>query len=252
MNFIKRAVLSVKARKGKTFLQIFIFTVICLLVLTGLTIQTAAKKSADLARQSLGGNVTLLFDIEKMMETQRAEGGRVRIARDPIALVSAEELVSYEDVKGYNFFSSTTGIASDFEPIEEESEEVIESEESPMGQGRGGFAMGDISLEGVLFTDSIQEFIDGESSIVEGRHLTEDDVNQKVTMIENTIAEENELVVGDSIKVQSADEEQSVSLEIVGIYETTSTTTDMGGMSFAVLNPFNKLYLPYIESATRV
>ncbi|QBP42380.1 ABC transporter permease [Paenisporosarcina antarctica] len=245
MNFIKRAVLSVKARKGKTFLQIFIFTVICLLVLTGLTIQTAAKKSADLARQSLGGNVTLQFDTEKLMETQRAEGGRVRITRDPIALESAEELVSYEDVKGYNFYSSTTGIASDFEPIEEESEEVIENEESPVGQGRGGFAMGDISLEGVLFTDSIQEFIDGESSIVEGRHLTEDDVNQKVTMIENTIAEENELVVGDTINVQSADEEQSVSLEIVGIYETTSTATDMGGMSIAALNPFNKLYLPY-------
>jgi putative ABC transport system permease protein len=245
MNFIKRAVLSVKARKGKTFLQIFIFTVICLLVLTGLTIQTAAKKSADLARQSLGGNVTLQFDTEKLMETQRAEGGRVRITRDPIALESAEELVSYEDVKGYNFYSSTTGIASDFEPIEEESEEIVENGESPMGQGPGGFAMGDISLEGVLFTDSIQEFFDGESSMVEGRHLTENDVNQEVTMIEKTIAEENELVVGDTIKVQSADEEQSVSLEIVGIYETTSTAADMGGMSIAALNPFNKLYLPY-------
>lgn len=124
MNFIKRAALSVKARKGKTFLQIFIFTVICLLVLTGLTIQTAAKKSADLARQSLGGNVTLQFDTEKLMVTQRAEGGRVRITRDPIAIESAEELVSYEEVKGYNFYSSTTGIASDFEPIEEESEEI--------------------------------------------------------------------------------------------------------------------------------
>lgn len=245
MNFIKRAVLSVKARKGKTFLQIFIFTVICLLVLTGLTIQTAAKKSADLARQSLGGNVTLQFDTEKLMETQRAEGGRVRITRDPIAIESAEELVSYEDVKGYNFYSSTTGIASDFEPIEEESEEIVENAESPMGQGRGGFSMGDISLEGVLFTDSIQEFIDGESSMVEGRHLTEDDVNQEVTLIENTIAEENELVVGDTIKVQSANEEQSISLEIVGIYETTSTAADMGGMSIAALNPFNKLYLPY-------
>jgi len=242
MNFIKRAVLSVKARKGKTFLQIFIFTVICLLVLTGLTIQTAAKKSADQARQSLGGNVTLQFDTEKMMETQRAAGGRVRIASDPIPLESAEELVSYEDVKGYNFYSSTTGIASDFEPIEEESEE---NGENPMGPGRGGFAMGDISLEGVIFTDSIQEFIDGESSMVEGRHLTEDDVNQKVTMIEKTIAEENELVVGDTIKVQSADEEQSVSLEIVGIYKTTSTAADMGGMSIAALNPVNKLYLPY-------
>lgn len=105
--------------------------------------------------------------------------------------------------------------------------------------------MGDISLEGVLFTDSIETFNDGKSSMVEGRHLTEDDVNQKVTLIENTIAEENELVVVDTIKVQSADGEQSVSLEIVGIYKTTSNAVDMGGMSIAALNPFNKLYLPY-------
>lgn len=39
-----------KAKIGKTLLQLFVFTMICLLVLTGITIQSAAVKSSELAR----------------------------------------------------------------------------------------------------------------------------------------------------------------------------------------------------------
>lgn len=68
MNFLKRAFLSMKARKGKSILQIFVFTVICVFVLAGLSIQTAAEKSGDLARQKLGADVTLQVDMEKLRE----------------------------------------------------------------------------------------------------------------------------------------------------------------------------------------
>ena len=59
MNFLNRAFLSVKARKGKSLLQLFVFSVIFTLVLAGLSIQTAADKSADLARKQLGGQQNL-------------------------------------------------------------------------------------------------------------------------------------------------------------------------------------------------
>jgi len=81
MNFIKRAFLSVKTRVGKSLLLLFTLTVICVFVLSGLSIQTAAGKSAELARQTIGGNVTLQVDREKMMEQQAAEGeiGRAHV-----------------------------------------------------------------------------------------------------------------------------------------------------------------------------
>jgi putative ABC transport system permease protein len=111
MNFMKRGFLSVRARAGKSLLQVFIFTVICVFVLSGLSIQSAAEKSSVLARESLGGEVTLNVDMEKLMEQQRSEsteeGERVRFQPVPIQEESAEELISYSQVKGYNFLSST-------------------------------------------------------------------------------------------------------------------------------------------------
>ena len=59
MNFLNRTFLSVNARKGKSLLQLFVFSVIFTLVLAGLSIQTAADKSADLARKQLGGQQNL-------------------------------------------------------------------------------------------------------------------------------------------------------------------------------------------------
>lgn len=72
-----------KAKKGKTLLQLFVFTMICVLVLTGITIQSAAVKSSELAREQLGGSVTLKVDREKMMKEQQDSGDRKSLNRPP-------------------------------------------------------------------------------------------------------------------------------------------------------------------------
>ncbi|MDR0138746.1 ABC transporter permease [Metabacillus idriensis] len=255
MNFIKRGFLSVKARAGKSLLQVFIFTVICVFVLSGLSIQSAAEKSSVLARESLGGEVTLNVDMEKVMEQQRSqstEGERVRFQPVPIPEESAEELTSYSQVKGYNFLSSTFGTAANFEPIENESTDTAETEEGGPDGGMGGGPMSaaDITLQGVMFTDSVQSFLNSESTIVEGRHLTDEDLEKHVTVIEKTLAKDNELAVGDKVTVQStADEETSLELEIVGIYETASAGTDLGGRNVTAMNPYNLLYVPYTAAS---
>ncbi|MGN7298279.1 ABC transporter permease [Ferdinandcohnia sp. SAFN-114] len=257
MNFLKRALLSVNARKGKSLLQIFVFSVICVLVLAGLSIQTAAEKSGDLARQKLGADVTLQVDTEKLREhmmAQQSGGERPRFQVTPIPVESAEELTSYGQIKGYNFYSATTGLASSFEPIENETAETGTSEEIPSNQGLvrgmpGGMAQGDISLQGVVFTDSVSEFMDGTSTIVEGSHIKEDDMGTNITMIEQTLAEENDLMVGDTITVKNpSDNSIALDLEIVGIYKTTSIGSDQA-MNFTALNPYNKIYVPYTVAA---
>jgi len=244
MNFIKRALLSVQARKGKSLLQIFIFTVICVLVISGLAIQTAANRSADMARQSLGGNVTLQIDTEKMMGKMKEGGGRVRVQREPIPLEDVKELTSYDHVKGYNFLSTSTGTADGFEPIEfEDSDNENNASTNPMVANKMG-NLGDVTLQGVLFSDAIQEFIDSDSKIVDGRHLTEEDINSNVAMIEETLAEENDLKVGDKISIKSQSEDKKVEFKIVGIYKTTASSENLG-MPLTALNPYNKLYVPY-------
>ena len=141
MNFIKRAFLSVKAKKGKSILQLFVFTVICVLVLSGLSIQSAASTSAELAKQQLGGTVTLSYDQEKMMQEQRearesagSEEDResFRFAQTPVEVEDAEKLTTLTQLSGYNFTSRTQAAASSFDPIETSSS-ASSSNSNPMG-----------------------------------------------------------------------------------------------------------------------
>ncbi len=45
MNFIKRAILSMKKRKGTSLILMVVFLIVTNLVLAGFTIQNASKKS---------------------------------------------------------------------------------------------------------------------------------------------------------------------------------------------------------------
>lgn len=260
MNFIKRALLSVKARKGKSLLQILVLSVICVLVLAGLSIQTAAQKSGELARQKLGADVTLQVDMEKLRENlqsqQQSSGERVRFQSTPIPVHSAEELTSYPQIKGYNFYSSTTALATTFVPIESAEEAVETTDESSdsnvtQGQGKfGGMVQGDISIQGVTYTDSTSDFMDSISTLVGGEHINEEDIGKNVAIIEQTLAEENDLTPGDTITVTSPlDDSITVELKVKGIYSTTSVGSDQG-MNFAALIPYNKIYVPYTTAAT--
>ena len=70
MNFLKRAVLAVSRRKGKTVILFIIFVAIANLVLAGLAIQHATGLASILAREKLGGQLTLRFDTQRAMERE--------------------------------------------------------------------------------------------------------------------------------------------------------------------------------------
>ncbi|MGV6973193.1 ABC transporter permease [Bacillus halotolerans] len=244
MNFIKRAFWNMKAKKGKTFLQLFVFTVICIFVLSGLTIQSAAQKSSDLARQELGGSVTLQVDRQKQMEKQQDSGEKRSFESTPIKVSDANKLTALDHVKSYNFITSASANAGNFDAIESSSD----TKGAPM-QGGKQMVQADLSIEGVISTSLLEEFSDGDSKITDGRAITKSDVGKNVTVINETLAEENDVSVGDSITIESAtDEDTTLKLKIVGIYKTTSSGDDQA-QNFSFLNPYNKLYTPYTATA---
>ncbi|OIR60502.1 macrolide ABC transporter permease [Bacillus sp. FMQ74] len=250
MNFIKRAFWNMKAKKGKTLLQLFVFTVICVFVLSGLTIQSAAQKSSELARQELGGSVTLQVDRQKQMEKQQDNGEKRSFESTPIKVSDANKLAALDHVKSYNYITSASANAGNFDAIESSSSSNSNAKNS-QGGGQGGPQMvqADLSIVGVISTALVDDFSDGDSKITDGRAITKSDVGKKVTVINETLAEENELSVGDSITIESAtDEDTTVKLKIVGIYKTTSSGDDQA-QNFSFLNPYNKLYTPYTATA---
>ena len=72
MNFVKRAGITLWARKGRSVLLVLTSTVILAFVMAGLIVQNAALKAATNAANSVGSTVTLSANREKMFEQMKA------------------------------------------------------------------------------------------------------------------------------------------------------------------------------------
>lgn len=267
MNFFKRAWLSMKARKGRSILQLIIFTVVCVLILSGFTIQSAADKASELAREQLGGTVTLTVDREKQMQAMRDEvassdssstESKPQFESSPIDVSDANELAKLNHVASYNYYSSTQALASGFDPIESSGDTSSSNDESSTtaetqgpGGGQGGPQMvdADLSISGLLDSATSTDFEAGTSELTSGVAITSADKDKNVAMVEENLAEENDWKVGDSFTVTSSDGNTKVTLKIVGIYKTTDSGSDMA-QNFSFLNPYNKVYVPYTVANT--
>ncbi|EOO75256.1 hypothetical protein IC7_05333 [Bacillus cereus BAG1O-1] len=245
MNFIKRAILSMKKRIGTSLILMAVFLIVTNLVLAGFTIQNASKKAADAARKKLGADVTLSLDFDKLGKQARETGE----APNPPQLNTKEsdQLAKSKHVKDYNYITHNFGIADGFKLVG-----VSEGE----GKGKGSVAMvggsgsgteidmnSSLMIEGVRKTLLQENFKNGKNKIVDGKPITEQMQDQNVALMEKRLAEQNNLKVGDKVKVQSGDKKETLEIEIIGIYETNEQP--MGQNPPPMMNPANKLYMPY-------
>jgi putative ABC transport system permease protein len=271
MNFIKRALLSMKAKKGRTFLLCAVFTAILIFVLAGLTIQSAALTATENAKKSVGATVTLSANREKAMQKSQTSDERPdpgSFSLTPVSIEDAEKIAALENVKSYSFLSSSAASAGDgITPISNAADDTASSdstseqgsemsqEQNPDQGGRGGGPMGsmtqsDFQISGVLDLSMLSDFSEGTAKITSGEAISEADKNTNKVVIEKSLAEANELKVGDTFKItDSEDETKTYELVIKGIYET-SENGDSLGMRFNFLNPANTLYTSYTFANT--
>lgn len=268
MNFIKRAVQSLWAKKGRSLLLIAVFSAILIFVLAGLTIRSAAQVATDNAKKSVGATVTLSVNREAMMKKMQenasdSENSRLdpgSFQQTPINLADAEKIAKLAGVKSYSFESSTSAEkGSGIEPIsssdsdtDSSSDEASASNQTGAGgmpgggQGGGGMgqmSQGDFRINGVSASASYSDFSAGTSKITDGEAITAEDADSNNVLIEATLAEANDLKVGSSFKIKNADD-QAVTVTVKGIYETTATGDSMG-MQFNFMNPANTIYASY-------
>ncbi|MGG5795856.1 ABC transporter permease [Bacillus nitratireducens] len=247
MNFIKRAILSMKKRIGTSLILMAVFLIVTNLVLAGFTIQNASKKAADAARKKLGADVTLGLDFDKLGQQARETGEMPKPPK--LNTKEADQLAKSKHVKDYNYITNNFGIADGFKL-------VGASEGEGEGKGKGNVAMvggsgsgseidmnSSLMIEGVRKTLLQESFKNGKSKIVDGKPITEQMQDQNVALMEKRLAEQNNLKVGDKVKVQSGDKKETLEVEIIGIYETNEQP--MGQNPPPMMNPANKLYMPY-------
>ncbi|MFD2305947.1 ABC transporter permease [Enterococcus termitis] len=275
MNFIKRALLSMKAKKGRTFLLCAVFSAILIFVLAGLTIQSAALTATENAKKSVGATVTISANREAAMKKNQESSSGERpdpgsFSLTPVSLTDAQKIAELANVKSYSFLSSSSAGAGDgITPISSESDETATSESSnseqasegkPNDQMQEGGQMGggpmssmkqsDFQVSGVMDLAMVSAFSEGTAEITSGEAISDADEDTNNVVIEETLAEANDLSVGDTFKITDPeDEEKTYELTIKGIYKTAENGDSMG-MMFNFLNPANTLYTSYTFANT--
>lgn len=269
MNFIKRALFSIKAKKGRTILLCAVFSAILIFVLAGLTIQSAALTASENAKKSVGATVTLSANREAAMKKSDSSDGESKpdpgsFSLTPVNLADAKKIAALSGVKSYSFSSSSSAGATDsITPIsssdstDSSSDIASNSNQMPGGGGPGGddsqkqaMKQSDFQVTGVADLSMADDFSTGTAKIVDGEMITEADNGSTNVVIEKTLAEANSLSVGDKFKITSPDDEtKTYELTVKGIYETSSSGDSMG-MMFNFMNPVNTLYTSYTFANT--
>lgn len=285
MNFIKRAFLAVTRRKGKSIIMFVMFFVIANLVLAGFAIKDATRAASESASKDVAESLSQLnadnlklvlsFDREKAMQEAREsqtssteQPGRINVTTLPITEAMANKITKLDNIIDFNYVVSGGGMAVDFDPIETTENASTTTDESttttenkmPSNVTFGGstFTMPDVTITGVSSTELSDEFNTGGYELKSGRHIVPEDVGKKVIMIETTLAEENDLKVGNYIEIKTVTTDSTTAttskFKIVGIFRASSSSTSTissgpgGGRGFGNLGfmqSYNTIFTDY-------
>lgn len=267
MNFLKRGLQSLWAKKGKTVLLIAVFSAILVFVLAGLTIRSAADVATDNAKKSVGATVTLSTNRESMMKKAESSStgdteGRPdpsSFSMTPVNLSDAKKIAALAGVKSYSYEVSTSADKSaGIEPISSSDSETDTTSEEQNAQGtpsngggmpmKGGMSQGDFQITGVSSSSAYSSFSAGTAKITSGAALTTADEGSNNVLIETTLASANDLKVGDTFKIKDS-EDKDVEVTVKGIYETSESGDSMG-MRFNFMNPANTIFSSYTLANT--
>lgn len=242
MNFFVRGFLSIKERIGKTALLFLVITTVSVFVLAGFSIKSATENASILARQKLGATISLSQNMDKMREEMRSsrESGKepdFKITKTSVKKSDVDKILTLDNITDYNILNNTEANSS-LAPIESSTTEEFTKDMGSMRRDMPKMVSGDFTLQGVrMMTEE-------DGSIVSGRAINSDDAGKNVVVIEETLAEKNDIKVSDKIKIKDVNDEKSKEVEVVGIYKSSSELND-NAMRNNAMNPYNKIYSSY-------
>lgn len=234
----KNAILSIKKNKGRTFLLFLLMVLIANLVIAGLSIHSASIKSMQQVRESLGNDVTLSVNMQNMMQN-REKGEAISSAMPTITTKMADQLKSLKYVESYTYTVEVGADSDSLTAVEVEDDRMPKRD---MGGNQEESNTTDFKLSGNTSMAKLANFTDEKYTLSEGRLLSESDTGTNHAVISSTLAEDNDVSVGDTIRVTVNDSEQE--LEIVGIFEIASAD-GIGQMGMNRESPYNTIYVDY-------
>lgn len=243
MYIFKNAMKSLTRSKGRNILIIIISLVITISACVALSIRQSAEVAKEATLDSLEITAQISVDrsalIQEGMGRPGEDSGSMDAVRELLENASSlelDELLTYaesEYVDGF-YYSLSVNVNGndDLEPVnsfESPSSSADSGSGSMAGMPGGGMAGGgmmsqsDFSLVGYSSHSAMTGFIDGTKSITEGTMFDEDSTEAEAVISED-LATLNSISVGDEITVVNPNnEEEEITLTVVGVYSTEST-----------------------------
>ena len=102
----------------------------------------------------------------------------------------------------------------------------------------------DLTVIGVSDYALDEKFASSDYVLVEGEGISTSLETKNAVIIEESLADVNEIKVGDTIKITASNDGDKISLKVVGIYKAENiTTSNISGMGVSL--DYNKLYVKY-------
>ncbi|MFJ6572682.1 ABC transporter permease [Streptomyces sp. NPDC091292] len=252
MNLFKRAWWRLAGHLGKTVMLTGLFFVICTLVLSGFLIQSAAARAADSAKGSVGAVVTMQLDLDALINSGGA--GRSDGAEPGIIGPGGDLRADLVDKVCESSVVARCNYTSDSAAAPTDKVGLHQPVPPPGGQDTTGTDL--FKADGVRDLESVADFRNGDSRLVSGSGITPDS-KADMLVIEERVAKDNRLKVGDRIKLRAGtiDPEKGgmstkeVEFTVGGIYK--NNTADSGAYVPAMADPANQIYVTP-DGATRL
>lgn len=237
----RRACLSVKRKKTKTIIMFLFLFIVSTLVLCSISIKNATNKSMELAKESLGGKVTLSMDMSKLRDEfnpknedpkddmQQMQDMHQKMNESNIKISDVTNITSIKYVNDVKYTFSVNATENSFSLYEATSND--ENDRDPKRDNG-------LEIEAINTFDLNDDYNNNKIELATGESFDEDDSN--VAIISYELATENSLSVSDTITLNDSNGEEHI-LKIIGIYQYKEK---MG------LTNYNKIYID-INSAEK-
>lgn len=250
MYILKNAIISITRNKGRNILLAIIIIVIGCATTVALAIVDSADKLISSYESQYDIEATISVNRENMMNNFRGgeEGGEEKSKEDRIgeigdafgeaSNISVEDIENYADsdfVKSYYYTRNVSMNSSNIEKASASFGNDDKGNENFFGKGMNDMGQnensGDFSVVGYSSIEAMNDFILGNYHITSGSVST--DFSSSTCVINEELAELNDISVGDKITLVSPNDESiTYELEVVGIFEDSSDDSNEGMSMF--------------------
>ncbi len=228
MYIFKNALQNIQKMKGRSVLIFTIVLVIATAACVALGIQGSADKAREVAFETMEIHAQIGVDRASMMsggfDPENMDEMMGRMTQE----LSLEEAITYsEAAEVSNFYYTSTGSvnAASLTAYETSSGGMMGGmmDRGGMTGGEGGMASGTYQLTGYSALDAMELFTEGTLTVSDGTVFDVESGSTDV-LISEELAFLNELSVGDSVTLESAqDETVFTTVTIVGLFSCVST-----------------------------